>query len=543
MKKNINLNILPNEPLNIEVPINKAPMIFNKKINKLNLKPITYVSNDTGLTRHYPPGAQEWYNSIYTFNKNQIKTLPIVDKNLMSLLESFFNMRISHKILKVKRRVNKFRRLSSKKTFVGRGELKHTNSKVIITVYLYNIEKMNLLRKIRKVLKYMYLSKSLSTLSYTKDELNSDEQNEKWIISYNRPYTLKEFTESYTKTRIDFKKYPNTSKIVKKIRKIITCREAYISNITEQVKWFTKLLKTINQYPKHLNRLVDGKIIGSNEKFLIFKHKILNLYLPPLKKFATFNDAFDSIVFKFKGQLRRLLLLLKYSVGKDNLKPFVHLTDMTEKMYNKKVEFNVVDLNQIHLNSDIFTQVVALKLKNRKNSLYKVLRASLRKVKLPVISKMMEKYYEFNKHDLLINKIRNSYVNSMFDYTTNTDPLNKVLLKFYPSSENLEIDSKDKSGNIKLPVSLQTYLLSTLKNIKLRGVRVEAKGRLTRRFTASRSVFKLRWKGGLKNVDSSFKGLSATMLRGIAKSNVQYSQFSSKNRNGAFGVKGWIGSK
>jgi cellulose synthase/poly-beta-1,6-N-acetylglucosamine synthase-like glycosyltransferase len=97
----------------------------------------------------------------------------------MSLLESFFNMRISHKILKVKRRVNKFRRLSSKKTFVGRGELKHTNSKVIITVYLYNIEKMNLLRKIRKVLKYMYLSKSLSTLSYTKDELNSDEQNEK----------------------------------------------------------------------------------------------------------------------------------------------------------------------------------------------------------------------------------------------------------------------------------------------------------------------------------------------------------------------------
>jgi hypothetical protein len=59
MKKNINLNILPNEPLNIEVPINKAPMIFNKKINKLNLKPITYVSNDTGLTRHYPPGAQE----------------------------------------------------------------------------------------------------------------------------------------------------------------------------------------------------------------------------------------------------------------------------------------------------------------------------------------------------------------------------------------------------------------------------------------------------------------------------------------------------
>ena len=75
------------------------------------------------------------------------------------------------------------------------------------------------------------------------------------------------------------------------------------------------------------------------------------------------------------------------------------------------------------------------------------------------------------------------------------------------------------------------------------GVRVEAKGRLTKRFTASKSVFKMRWKGGLKNVDSSFKGLSAVMLRGIFKSNVQYSLINSKTRNGAFGIKGWVANK
>jgi hypothetical protein len=77
----------------------------------------------------------------------------------------------------------------------------------------------------------------------------------------------------------------------------------------------------------------------------------------------------------------------------------------------------------------------------------------------------------------------------------------------------------------------------------LRGIRVEAKGRLTKRFTASRSVFKMKWKGGLKNVDSSFRGLSAIMLRGYLKSNVQYSVINSKNRNGAFAVKGWVSSK
>jgi hypothetical protein len=70
-----------------------------------------------------------------------------------------------------------------------------------------------------------------------------------------------------------------------------------------------------------------------------------------------------------------------------------------------------------------------------------------------------------------------------------------------------------------------------------------AKGRLTRRFTASRSVLKRKWKGGLKNVDSSFRGLPTIMLRGIVKSNLQYSVINSKNRNGAYGVKGWISSK
>jgi hypothetical protein len=54
---------------------------------------------------------------------------------------------------------------------------------------------------------------------------------------------------------------------------------------------------------------------------------------------------------------------------------------------------------------------------------------------------------------------------------------------------------------------------------------------------------KRKWKGGLKNVDSSFRGLSTIMLRGIVKSNLQYSTISSKNRNGAYGVKGWVSSR
>jgi len=39
-------------------------------------------------------------------------------------------------------------------------------------------------------------------------------------------------------------------------------------------------------------------------------------------------------------------------------------------------------------------------------------------------------------------------------------------------------------------VSLENSVLRSLKHLNLRGIRVEAKGRLTRRFTASRSVLK-----------------------------------------------------
>jgi hypothetical protein len=52
----------------------------------------------------------------------------------------------------------------------------------------------------------------------------------------------------------------------------------------------------------------------------------------------------------------------------------------------------------------------------------------------------------------------------------------------------------------------------------------------------------MRYKGGLKNLDSSFKGVPAVMVRGFVKSNVEYSFISSKNRIGAYGIKGWVGS-
>jgi len=126
----------------------------------------------------------------------------------------------------------------------------------------------------------------------------------------------------------------------------------------------------------------------------------------------------------------------------------------------------------------------------------------------------------------------------MLERNIKIDSLNELLLDYFPWADKLE--SKDP---LKDSISLKDHIFKDLKHFKLAGVRVEAKGRLSKRFVASRSVFKVYWKGGLRNVDSSFKGLSAVMLRGDAKSNVEYSMLKSKVRTGAFGIKGWVSSK
>nr|YP_009240979.1 ribosomal protein S3 [Cairneyella variabilis]AMK09008.1 ribosomal protein S3 [Cairneyella variabilis] len=196
----------------------------------------------------------------------------------------------------------------------------------------------------------------------------------------------------------------------------------------------------------------------------------------------------------------------------------------------------------MHLNTDIFTQVVSLKLKNRENRLYRVLKASLRKVYVPRISRVNERKSKPDKNQVFINKIRNNYINNMFT-NYDKDPLNNLLLDLFPSIYNLEITKKKRRYTRNYSLSLTKYILNTLKQLRLRGIRIEAKGRLTKRLTASRSIFKVRWKGGLKNVDSSFRGISATMLRGFVKPNIAYSLINSKNRNGAFGFRAWTSTK
>lgn len=86
----------------------------------------------------------------------------------------------------------------------------------------------------------------------------------------------------------------------------------------------------------------------------------------------------------------------------------------------------------------------------------------------------------------------------------------------------------------------QKTIINNLKYKDITGYRLQIKGRVTRRFTAARSISKNKHKGGILDIDSSYRGLSSVLLKGNLKSNTQYTKLKSKTRIGSFGIKGWI---
>lgn len=253
---------------------------------------------------------------------------------------------------------------------------------------------------------------------------------------------------------------------------------------------------------------------------------------------------------------RQMMAINKFKFAKFYLLP---LTKIVEKIYKKKIEFNLVNIKYLYLNSYIFSETIVKKLKNRKNPLLRVLNASLLMFKLPYVDKLDVFNDIYNKErktqNLKLNRLFNAISrsdkkhNDIFDSMLNT--VNK--LNFVPKynldrktnvKDIMMSESKIRSNtNINFNENLHAKfitksILNTIKNKSTNGIRIEAAGRLSKRNTAQRSVFKLKYKGNIKNIDSSFKGLPSVLLRGHAKSNVQYTRLIAKRRIGSFGIKG-----
>jgi len=405
----------------------KSLYIFSKYIkNNYKIIPFKVKTSDVGSTRYFPPVSKEWKNSIYVFNKNNLKNLPMYDININSLIKNFFNLQFNYKFLFKKYRPYRLRLASLNKIYTSKAEIKHTNNKAILTVYVYNREKISLFKKIR------YLKKSF----------------------YNK----------------------------------------------------VKLL-----------------IIKNKEIFGLYNQDIL------------YNKSIKALLYKNLKLLRKYKLRLSLNKYKFEEKLLYKLKNFIIKYYNKKVEFNIVNLKSVIFHSDFFTKILTSKLKDKKVNILATMDTILNKVVLPKVNRIVEKSLKKKNLNILENKYK--YLNISF--ILNNNNLSELLNKLY---YNIIKDYYNNNLN-KDYFRIYEIIFNSINYKNMGGIRLEAKGRLTKRYRADRSVFKVRWKGGLKNIDSSYKGLSSVNMRGYAKPNLDYSIFTSKRRIGAFAVKGWISGK
>ena len=481
-----NINIRENNNIN-----HIKPFIFTKKlVPKLVSKWTPKINNSNRnnilvLIKHFPSATKEWYNSIYTFNKNNLKNLSVANNNLSSIIKNYFNFHFNNKIFRYKKLSTRYRRLNIKTIFVGKAEVKHTtNQKIIITMYVYNEEKRILMSKIRKLERLLFSSQSQRELNIS--PLAGAPQKKKDLSFYNKLNII----NSTNNNTIFKKKLKNIMLLILKqikIHQLFFFKGSLVYNTSQKnnIEFLARELFIISQLKKSYKEIVNIiNICKTNTAYYEYYEK----YFYKTKYKILLEKEIKRIVYY------KQLLSLNKSKFEDNY--LSRLKPLISKIYKKDIEFNIINLKNISLDSNIFTKAISLKIKNRKNKLLKVLRRSLDTIVLASSKtrKMINNYYTPN----------------------NIENNNKTLLN---------------------------TIYNTIKYKKIAGARLEAKGRLTRRLTASRSVFKIKWKGSLKNLDSSYRRLSSVMLRGNTRSNIQYSIINSKTRNGAFGVKGWISGK
>jgi hypothetical protein len=113
-----------------------------------------------------------------------------------------------------------------------------------------------------------------------------------------------------------------------------------------------------------------------------------------------FKYLSSTLFFKEYKAIRYYKVLLKLNKAKFEDFFISRLKPLAKNIYKKEVEFNIVNLKTLYHNSDILTKIIALKLKNRKNKLLKVLRSALSLVRLPKVNVIRERYHKTLRNEL-----------------------------------------------------------------------------------------------------------------------------------------------
>ena len=458
--------------MNLLSALKKTYSKTNKKDNSLD---------KLNTFKHFPSSVREWDNSIFVYNKNALPLIPSISKLALKLIKGYFslyNWKIEKK-LRTKIIRNKHRRLTSSKIYLSKGEFKHTNNKVIITLYTFNRQKNNYILKLKKrfIKKILikkplkkFLRKSIKINNYLSffyktslfHNYNYIRPKKKLILNKTKPRSVK--IRIINKVRIRNMKFLMKKLKNIKIKSILALHKAsknkhYIINVLDKL-YMMKKIKGVSRYNKRMLRYI--------KTFYTWR---IRKYLRKIIKYIYFKQ------------------LIYINKSKFNYTYLQYLKNYLQVLFNKNVEFNFINLKNFYLNSDILSESFLLKIKRKRGKLLNLITNLQNKIKI--------------KRKVFKGKPVNIF-------------------------------------NLKTKKNLNKYIINNLKYKHITGFRLEASGRLTKRHTASRSISKIKYKGNLWNIDSSLGCLSSILLKGNLNSNLQYTKLNSKTNIGSFGLKGWV---
>ena len=580
--------------------LNKLPKLYSYNT-------LAFYKQNRFPSRHYPPANKEWKHSVYVYNKDYLKSLAIKNEIVNHVIESFFSMnRKKVKGTSKSKRVRDLTRMSKTKQFyVSNAEIKQNSDKAIVTVYLFDRESQVLIRKLfffnrflekneiltlrkmlintplnnykkflslkvklfnRKKVPFRITSKKIELINRRKKEeifkhrkFKSISNKKRYFLHYKLRYNnykilllnsllkkkekikyffIFKFTNwvlSLFNLRVYLLKYKNNEKFtkLKKGKLVITLgekrtvkkKQAITFFFEDQKKMCIKLLNFVFFLLKHNRKTSLKQRCDISYLFNQFKQKHYRTFMKKqLKKEITAINCFSR--FSLKG----------FKLGKAT----VMLKQCLHNIYNKKIELNLVNLKYLHMNSDILIKAIIIKFKKRRSDISKLLNKSIKLVQIPNEKYLVlkNKPTKFNL-DVYKGMSTNNVISDNENNKRLFEKLSKQIYSYKGKIRHIygglsEIEIKNALNSVK-------YKLVT-------GVTLQAKGKLSKAFSATRAVFKFKYKGSLKNLDYlSNRDLkenypTSYMLRSQYKPNLQYTLSSSTKRSGTFGVKGWVSS-
>lgn len=455
--------------------------VLQKTNNKTNIKVNSLDKLNT--IKHFPSSVREWDNSIFVYNKNALPLIPSISKLALKLIKGYFSLYNwwIEKKLRTKLIRRKHRRLTSSKIYLSKGEFKHTNNKVIITLYTYNRQKTNYILKFKKrFLKKILRKKPLKKFIRKSIKINN-------YLSFFYKTSLFHYNFIRQKQNYNLNK---SSLLKPRSVKIRIINKVRIRNM----KFLMKKLKNIK-----IKSLLALRKANKNKLFII--NVLDKLFkMKKIKGVSRYNKRILRNIkkFYFKRTRRYLRRIIKYihfrrliyiNKSKFNYTYLQYLKNYLQVLFNKNVEFNFINLKNFYLNSDILSESFLLKIKKNRGKLLNILTKLQYKIKI--------------KQKIFKRKSVNMF-------------------------------------NINSKKNLNKFIINNLHYRHITGFRLEAAGRLNKRHTASRSISKLKYKGNLWNIDSSIGSLSSILLKGNLNSNLQFTKINGKTEIGSFGLKGWV---